>query len=94
MWLKENEFTIRLGGNTYIDCQSLITFNGEPLFDVRRNENDGQVAIDCEIYGASGLKLASIKRSNIYTGNDLYDVERSGDQIILREKASGERRRQ
>jgi hypothetical protein len=57
MWLKEREFKIRLGGNTYINVATLIAFRGEPLFTVRRQEESGQVGIDCEVYDASGRRL-------------------------------------
>ena len=48
MWLKEREFKIRLGGNTYINVPTLIAFRSEALFTVHRQEESGQLGIDCE----------------------------------------------
>jgi hypothetical protein len=90
MWLKEREFKIRLGGNTYINVATLIAFRGEPLFTVRRQEESGQVGIDCEVYDASGRKIASIRRNNIYIGDaQHFEVTRSDDRISLTDKQTG-----
>jgi hypothetical protein len=90
MWMKEHEFKIKLGGNTYINVPTLIAFRGEPLFTVRRHEESGQVGIDCEVYDANGQKIASIRRNNIYTGDpQSSEVTRSDDRIALTDKRTG-----
>jgi len=30
MWLKEKQFRIRLGGNTYVDVPDLVVYKGKP----------------------------------------------------------------
>jgi hypothetical protein len=95
MWLKENQFAVRLGGNTFINVQTLITFRDEPLFTLYRKD-DGYLAIDFAIYDQSGQKIASVKKSNIYviaphakTHSLIGNAIRSADRIALVEKASG-----
>jgi hypothetical protein len=91
MWLKEKEFRIRLGSTTFIDVPNLVTFNGKPMFVVRRHEDTGQVAIDCDVYNADGFKIASVRRNMIYFGEqDAYELDHSGDRITLRNKQSGD----
>ena len=90
MWLKEREFKIRLGGNTYINVPTLIAFKDEPLFTVYRQEESGQVGIDCEVYDANGRKIASVRRNNIYIGDaQSFEVTRSDDRISLTDKQTG-----
>ena len=43
MWNVETKFAVRLGGNTYINTPSLIVFQGEPLFRLRRSDEDGML---------------------------------------------------
>jgi hypothetical protein len=90
MWLREREFKIRLGGNTYINVPTLIAFRGEPLFTVRREEESGQVGIDCEVYDADRRKIASISRNNIYVGDaQAFEVTRTDDRISLIDRQTG-----
>ena len=90
MWLKEREFKIRLGGNTYINVPTLIAFRSEALFTVHRQEESGQLGIDCEVYDAGGNKVASIRRNNICVGDaQSFEVTRSDDRISLTDKRTG-----
>jgi hypothetical protein len=94
MWLKEKEFSVKLGGNTYINVSVLIAFKGTPLFTIYRSEDDGQVAIDFELYDANRQKIASIRKNNIYLdpGNKAeYLLDGTADVIALIEKSSGKR---
>ncbi len=90
MWLKEDNFNIRLGGQTFINVPVLLEVNGESLFTVRRHEDTGEVSIDCDVYGEDGEKIASIKRNNAYPGDKAsYTVDRSEDHMTLTESSSG-----
>jgi hypothetical protein len=84
MWLREKEFSIRLGGNTFINIGKLMTFNGESLFDIRRHEDSGEVGIDFDVYDKSGEKLAAVKRNNVYFGDKArFDLTRTESRITL-----------
>jgi hypothetical protein len=90
MWLKEKRFAVRLGGNTYIDCPILVRYKDTPLFSLHRKD-DGYLAIDFEVYDATG-KVASVKRNNIYpTGGaaDRYNLEGDADRVALIDKSTG-----
>lgn len=89
MWLREGEFRIRPGGNTYINVPTLIAFKGGPLFAVFRQE-DGYLGIDFEVYDSQGKQVASIRKNNVYSGDtEAYTVEGSQDRTYLKEKSSG-----
>lgn len=89
MYLREKEFHIRLGGNTYIDVPTLIAFKGEPLFGVFRQE-DGYLAVDFQVYDKTGTKVASIRRNAIYFGDkEAYEIDAgSQDHTSLKDKRS------
>lgn len=90
MWLKEKEFSIQLGGQTFIDIPTLIQFNGESLFTVRRHEDTGEIGIDCDVYSEHGDKIASIRRNNMYPGDKAsYVVDRSESHITLTDSKTG-----
>ena len=89
MWLQEGEFHVRLGGNTYINCHTLIAFNDESLFTLSRQE-DGTLGIDFQVFDSSGNKVASIKKNNVYLGDkEAYETGGGPDDTYLRVKATG-----
>ena len=91
MWLKEQKFTLRLGGQTFANVPNLIQYNGEPLFTVRRRDEDGELAIDCDVFGSDGEKIASIRRNNGYPEDKVtYSVDRTPAQITLTNSQTGE----
>jgi hypothetical protein len=88
MWLKEDKFLVKLGGIFFSNVKTLVAFNDEPVFTIRRHEN-GQLGIDFEVYSEAGEKIASVKRNNIYSpGKALYVLDGDADSIRLTEKAS------
>jgi hypothetical protein len=90
MWLKEKEFSIKLGGQTFINVPILIQFNGESLFTVRRHEETGEIGIDCDVFDEAGDKIASIRRNNMYPGDqNAFVVDRGEDHITLTDKITG-----
>jgi hypothetical protein len=89
MWLQEGEFHVRLGGNTYINCPTLIAFNGESLFTLSQQE-DGTLGIDFQVFDSSGNKVASIKKNNVYFGDkEAYETGGGPDDTYLRVKSTG-----
>ncbi|MEM4988789.1 hypothetical protein V8G57_15455 [Collimonas sp. H4R21] len=100
MWKVEKEFSIRLGGNTYIDTPNLIVYQGTPIFRVRRNEDDGMLGIDFEVFDSMGQRVATFKKGivaqgdqanyGIDTGHETYSVtERSSGRLIARVQRRG-----
>jgi len=90
MWIKEKEFKIRLGGQTFINVPVLIQFNGESLFTIRRHEDTGDVGIDCDVYDKDGDKIASVRRNNMYPGDRVaYTVDRSENHLTLTDSNTG-----
>lgn len=91
MWIGENEFDVRLGGNNYINTPVLISYKGESLFAISRNEG-GYLGIDFEVYDSKGQKIASVKKNKIYPHKDHkndYELVVSNDVMTLREKGTG-----
>lgn len=91
MWIGENEFNVRLGGNNYINTPVLISYKGESLFSISRNEG-GHLGIDFEIYNANRQRIARVKKNQIYRHKDHkdnYELLIADDVVTLREKESG-----
>src|SRR5260370_18608087 len=90
MWEVEDNFRIRLGGNTYINTRTLVAFRGEPLFNLRRHDKTGYLGIDFEIYDAQGQRIATVRRNEIYYGDkDRYQIDGSLNRYRFSERESG-----
>jgi hypothetical protein len=77
--------------NTYINVPNLVVYKGQTLFTLKRAEN-GELGIYFEIYDAEGTHISSVKRNQIYPvagQKDLYSVDGSADEYILKEKETG-----
>ncbi len=89
MWQVENNFRVRLGGNTYVNVENLVEYDGVPLFSLRRHEN-GYLGIDFNIFDATGKKVASVKRNEIYPGErQTYELQGDADRYALLNKETG-----
>lgn len=89
--MKEQEFSVKLGGNTYINTPVLISYQGTPLFTLYRNE-EGYLAIDFEVFGANHQKIATVKKNNIYPHKDQkpnYELKGTADTLTLIDKNTG-----
>lgn len=85
MWEVEDRFVVRLGSNTYINCGSLVSFRGAPLFTLKRHD-DGYLGIYFDIYNPEGHKIATVKRNEIYYGGkdkDRYRIDASLNRITF-----------
>lgn len=92
MWEVAENYRVRIGGNTYINCGQLIVFRGQPLFNLRRND-DGYLGIDFDIYNAQGRKIATVKRNEIYYGGkdkDRYQIEGTANRYTLTDTKTGQ----
>jgi hypothetical protein len=93
MWFLEKKFKIIIGGNTYIDVPDLVVYKGETLFTLKRHDRNGELGIYFELYEASGVHIASVKRNQIYpTGRqgELYRLHGSADEYVLLRTDTGQ----
>lgn len=95
MWQVESKFAVRLGGNTYINTPNLIVCNGTPVFRIRRNDDDGMLGVDFDVFDSKGQRIAPFAKGvvvqgdqanyQIHSGHDVYSVtERSTGRVIAR----------
>lgn len=90
MFQIEKHFVVRLGGNFYINVPTLVAFKGEPLFTVRRHDENDYLGIYFEIYDSKGKHIASVKRNEIYYGDkSAYQIDGSMNRYIFSERESG-----
>ncbi|MBA7709535.1 hypothetical protein ES703_118454 [subsurface metagenome] len=90
MWEIERNFKAKIGGNYFINCESLISYQGKPLFTVKRRESDGRLGIDFDVYDKDGHKVATIRRGNVVEGNaKAYEIAHGANQHKVIEKATG-----
>lgn len=87
-----DKFRVRLGGNTYIDVGTLVAYRGQRLFDLKRHE-DGYLGIYFDLYDAQGVKIATVKRNELYftraADRERYEEFGSSDSYLLRDKSTG-----
>lgn len=89
MWNIEDRFRAIIGSNTYINTPSIITVKGEPLFTLKRRESDGVLGIDFDIFDKDGVRVATVRNSNVVQGNESdYDIVRGADHYVVTEKAT------
>jgi len=100
MWKVEEKFSVKLGGNTYINTPNLIVYKGQALFRIYRSENEGILGIDFDVFDSSGKRVATFRKgiavqgdSNNYTiksGHEEYRVEdKTTGQLIASVKRRG-----
>lgn len=89
-WKVPQHFKIQIGGNTYIDCPTIIDYKGTSIFELLRSESDGFLGINFDVYAINGSKLATI-RNGQFVGNtpDGYRLDGSADHFALIEIATG-----
>ena len=90
MWEVEENFIVRLGGNTYINVPTLVAFKGESLFTLKRHDENGYLGIYFDIYDSKGKKIAVVRRNEIYSGDkSAYQIDGASDRYLFSEKATG-----
>jgi len=90
MWKVENEFSIRLGGNTYINTPDLIVFQGKSIFQIRRSDEDGMLGIDFEVFDAHGKRVAIFKKGIVVQGDkENYIIDSGHETYSVTEKSTG-----
>lgn len=87
-WDVSGGYVVKLGGNYFIDCGQLITYDDKPLFNLRRCEN-GDLGIAFDIYDKSGAKIGEIHDSNVVAGDrSRYLLTRTKDWHTIADKKS------
>ena len=90
MWQVENEFSVKLGGNTYINTPNLIMVQGESLFNIYRSESDGILGIDFDVYNSSGSKVATVRKGIVVSGDEgAYKISTGHEKYSVTERSTG-----
>jgi len=90
MWYNEDNFTVVVGGNKYINVPNILVYKGESVFRITRAERTDLLGIDFDIYDAARNKVAVVKNGRIYEGkSERYTVDIQVDQYTLTDNASG-----
>ena len=90
MWQVENNFSIRIGSNHYINVANLVEYKGESLFTVRRRESDGLLGVDVDIYNAKRERVATIRHGNVVSGDkENYEIRLEPHHYTITEKETG-----
>ena len=91
-WKVPQHFKVMIGGNTYIDCPTIIDYKGQTVFELRRSDTDGFLAINFDIYAQDGSKIATVRNGQFVAPQPSgYVIEGSHDHYLLIEKATGRR---
>lgn len=89
-WKVPEHFKVMIGGNTYIDCPTIIDYRGSSVFELLRSETDGFLGINFDVYAKYGSKLATV-RNGQFVGDTPggYRIDGSADHYSLVEIATG-----
>jgi hypothetical protein len=75
MWKIENNYSVKIGGNIYINITNILKYKDENIFIIKRSTHDGLLGINFDIYNKNGIKIAVVKNGNIYKGDkNNYDI--------------------
>ena len=89
MWQIEKEFTVHLGGMTYIDTPTLVAYKGEALFGIRRSD-DGMLGVDFNVYDKGGKRVAKFAKSVIVVGDGAnYEFQSGHEAYKVTEISTG-----
>ena len=90
MWEIEQNFKAKIGGSYFINCESLISYHGKPVFTVKRRESDGRLGIDFDVYDQNGKKVATVRHGNVVEGDaSAYEISHGADCHKVTEKTTG-----
>ena len=90
MWKIKKNFKVKIGGNYFINCKSLISYDDKQFFTVKRRDSDGQLDIDFDVYDQNAQKVAAVRRGNVVQGDiNAYEISHEADCKKVIEKATG-----
>ena len=91
-WKVPEHFKVRIGGNRYIDCPTIIDYKGESLFELRRGNTDGFLGINVDLYATNGSRIATVRNGRFVGSQPIrYSIEESPGRYKLVEGATGKR---
>lgn len=91
-WRVPEHFKVLIGGNTYIDCPTIIDYKGQSIFQLLRSDSDGFLGINFDIYGKDGAKLATVRNGQFVGATPVgYSIAESHDHYVLTERMTGRR---
>ena len=90
MWKIDSNFSVKLGGNTYINTPNLVVYKGEPLFQIKRSESEGILGIDFDVFDSSGNRVATFRKSVVVQGDSKnYKIESGHTEYKVTELNTG-----
>ena len=91
-WQVPVHFRVLIGGNTYIDCPTIIDYKGTSLFELRRSDSDGYLGINFDVLDRAGHKVGTVRNGQFVGGIPTgYALDGSHDHFTLVEQATGRR---
>jgi len=79
-----NHFIVRFAGNEYIDTPNLLTFKGEPILKVDRNDKNGELDVKFEIFDESGDEKAVATQNGLVSGDPAaYEVRKTDHRFTV-----------
>ncbi len=91
MWEVADSFRVKLGGNFFTNCRSLISFKDEPVFELFRRDSDNRLGIEFHVYTSDGRRLATIRNGNVVGGDtERVEIMHGANRHAIRDKATGE----
>jgi hypothetical protein len=89
MWYNEDNFSVVIGGNKYVNVPNILVYKGDPIFRITRAERTDQLGIDFDIFDSKRNKIAIVKNGRIYKGDkERYQVDIKADQYTLTDKSN------
>ncbi len=89
MWNVESNFSVRLGGNTYVNTPNLIVYKNKSIFSIRRNDDDGMLGIDFDVFDENGQRIATFAKGVVVQGNQTnYEIISGHDTYSVTERAT------
>jgi hypothetical protein len=91
-WQVPEHFKVLIGGNTYIDCPTIINYKGQSLFELKRSDTDGFLGINFDVYGKDGSKVSTVRNGQFVGATPSgYETDEAMDHYVLIERATGRR---
>lgn len=91
-WNVPRHFKVILGGNTYIDCPTIIGYKGQSVFELSRSDSDGFLGINFDVYGKDGSRLGTVRNGQFVGATPGgHRIEGSHDHYVLVETDTGRR---
>ena len=90
MWKVEERFSVKLGGNSYINTPNLVVYKGEALFRIYRSENEGILGIDFDVFDSTGKRVATFRKGIVVQGDsNNYTIKSGHEEYTVEEKTTG-----